>query len=335
MMKKIYVDTFQTATRYKGTAVSKLVNRTIHELQLRSDVNISCVGEHTENRHWHMLVRLLLSFKYNVLVVSNPNTLIPPWKGYITFHDVIPYEQATGWKKKIFYLQYRLWMISANKIYTFSREVKEKLENILGGKSDKIKIVPFHLHDAYISLAERGQGVHKKNYVLGFGTGEPRKNLQRTLFLFSIIHSLKPDMELYLFGNSWAGKGYELVDELLSEYPLQNRVKHLHKVSLDELINLYSEAQLFLFPSLSEGVGAPPFEAVASGTKVILSDIDIFKELFSDYKNAFFIKLDDSSEDRSILARALLEPFDNEDYIQIKKHKLKYSVDIIAEDILC
>ena len=334
MMKKIYVDTFQVRTKYKDTAVSKIVERTIDELLLRGDVNVSSIGDYIENRHWLMLTRFFLSLRYQVLVVSNPNTLIPPWHAYITFHDVIPYERAKGWKRKMFAFQYRLWVMSAAKVYTFSHEIKEKLENILGRPEDKIKVVPFHLHEAYISLADRQQVPPKKNYVLGFGTGEPRKNLQRTLAMFSEIYTLNPEMELYLFGNNWADKGYDLVNELLAEYPLRDRVRHFYKISLDELIQLYSEAQLFLFPSLSEGVGMPPFEAVASGTKVILSDIGIFKELFAGYKNVFFITLKDSSGDKDILKRALEDSFDTADYLQIKKHKLKYSVDIMAEDML-
>jgi hypothetical protein len=334
MMKKIYVDTFQVRTKYRGTAVSDLVERSIRELTLRRDIHPVCVGDRTENRHWHMLIRFFLSLKYDVLVLSNPNTLIPPWGGYVTFLDVIPYERAKGIKKIFFHIQYILWLMSAKKVYTFSHEIKEKLEDILGRPCKKITVVPFSLSDKYVDLVEKPKQFVKKDYVLGFGTGEPRKNLPRTLAMFSEIYSLNPNMELYLFGNNWSNVGYQFVEEELEKYHLRRRVKHFHKVSIDELIRLYAEAQLFLFPSFSEGIGMPPFEAVASGTKVILSDIKIFKELFADYKNVFFVTLDNPCGDKSVLARALESSFNNEDYLQIKKHKLKYSIDIMSEDML-
>jgi len=70
------------------------------------------------------------------------------------------------------------------------------------------------------------------------------------------------------------------VDILKNELQLQDRIIEFLSPDDDTLINLYANADLFVFPSLFEGFGLPPLEAVALNTPVIMSDIPILKEIF-------------------------------------------------------
>lgn len=95
----------------------------------------------------------------------------------------------------------------------------------------------------------------KKSYILYVGNDYPHKNLKRLKLAFE---KLKQD-----------GLDYELV--LITEF-----------VSEQELDNLYKNASLFVFPSLSEGFGLPPLEAMARGVPVVSSNATCLPEILGD-----------------------------------------------------
>ena len=107
-------------------------------------------------------------------------------------------------------------------------------------------------------------------FVLFVGTLEPRKNL--VLLIEAMAHLAKQDEighTLVIAG----GKGwfYEELDARVAELGLQNRVLMPGYVPDSELALWYSAADLLLYPSLYEGFGLPPLEAMACGTPVIVS----------------------------------------------------------------
>jgi len=95
----------------------------------------------------------------------------------------------------------------------------------------------------------------KKPYVLYVGNDYPHKNLKRLKLAFE---KLRGD-----------GLDYELV--LITKF-----------VSEEELDNLYKNASLFVFPSLSEGFGLPPLEAMARGVPVVSSNATCLPEILGD-----------------------------------------------------
>ena len=80
------------------------------------------------------------------------------------------------------------------------------------------------------------------------------------------------------------GKGwlYEETRQVVSELKLENKVRFLGRVSDLELITLYSLADVFAFPSFSEGFGIPPLEAMACGAPVITSNTSSLPEVAGD-----------------------------------------------------
>ncbi len=120
-------------------------------------------------------------------------------------------------------------------------------------------------------------------YILTVGTIEPRKNIVNLLKAFSFLleNSKKLDYQLLIVG----GKGWQN-SEIYKTYRLlnfkDNQVRFLGYVPDEELYKLYSAAEVFVFPSLYEGFGLPPLEAMACATPVVASDIPIFKEILGD-----------------------------------------------------
>jgi glycosyltransferase involved in cell wall biosynthesis len=105
-------------------------------------------------------------------------------------------------------------------------------------------------------------------YVLYLGTIEPRKNLVRLVEAFSALaagHELEEDLVL-------AGKlgwGYEPVLEAIRQSGCDSRIRRVGYVAQDDLPPLLSGARAFVYPSLAEGFGFPPLEAMACGTPAI------------------------------------------------------------------
>jgi glycosyltransferase involved in cell wall biosynthesis len=111
--------------------------------------------------------------------------------------------------------------------------------------------------------------------LLYVGNAYPHKNLDRLVEAFSLVAGKIKDLRLVLVINTaasdqayYVGRLRALADQL----GLIDRVEFKHGVNDDELTGLYSSATALVFPSLSEGFGLPPLEAMAHGLPVLASD---------------------------------------------------------------
>lgn len=119
-----------------------------------------------------------------------------------------------------------------------------------------------------------------KPYILGFGSLESRKNSFMLIKVFEDLpDNIKNTYKLVLFGF----RGYEGSEQYryIKEHNIGNIVV-LGYVSEKEKEMLYRKAQMFVFPSLSEGFGIPVLEAFANGTPVITSDTTSLPEVAGD-----------------------------------------------------
>lgn len=118
-------------------------------------------------------------------------------------------------------------------------------------------------------------------YILFVGTIEPRKNLQLMLKSFSQAkqqHQL-PHKLVIIGGNGW---GNNQIHTQLEQYGIQNEVIFTGHLEHDQLPPIYQHASLLVFPSIYEGFGFPPLEAMASGVPVIASNISSIPEVVGD-----------------------------------------------------
>jgi len=118
-----------------------------------------------------------------------------------------------------------------------------------------------------------------ERYILCVGTIEPRKNLNTLMEAFATL-KVRPatcDLRLVIVGKKgWLYKGFF---RRLRELGLEGEVVFPGFVPDEDLPALYSAAELFVFPSLYEGFGLPPLEAMACGTPVIASNTSSVPEV--------------------------------------------------------
>jgi glycosyltransferase involved in cell wall biosynthesis len=139
-------------------------------------------------------------------------------------------------------------------------------------------------------------------FILITGTIEPRKNLTRAIKAWSMLpDELKSNYPLVIAGtDGW--KNQEIEDTIK-----ENSSIHITEYVDDRtLANLYSGASLFLYPSLYEGFGLPPLEAMACGTPVLASNSSCIPEICG--SGAVFFNPFDEEELASLMEELLSKP---------------------------
>ncbi len=117
-------------------------------------------------------------------------------------------------------------------------------------------------------------------FILYVGTIEPRKNLPTLFAAYRHLLERWPDLGLVVAGKpGWLTEG---TFRALRDLGLEGRVRFLGYVPDEDLPALYSAAAVFTFPSLYEGFGLPPLEAMACGTPAVVSDASSLPEIVGD-----------------------------------------------------
>ena len=91
-------------------------------------------------------------------------------------------------------------------------------------------------------------------------------------------------------------------------------IEYIGDVSNNQLINLYSNAKILIFPSFYEGFGLPPLEAMSCKCPVIISDIPVLKELYKD--SALYINPNDIQDIKNMIIKLLNDDQLRNDLIQ-------------------
>lgn len=120
------------------------------------------------------------------------------------------------------------------------------------------------------------------NYILFVGNLEPRKNLSRLLDAYQALQNdIQNKYPLVLVGgDGWNNQ--EIMKKIQTLRDSGLNVIITGYVSDNQLADLYKKASVFVFPSLYEGYGIPPLEAMSFNIPVVASDIDVFNEVYRD-----------------------------------------------------
>jgi glycosyltransferase involved in cell wall biosynthesis len=155
------------------------------------------------------------------------------------------------------------------------------------------------------TLLER-LGVGDSPYLLTVGKLQPRKNVEAAI---RAVERLRHDHRLVIAGaRGW--RDAELL-ELVRASPAAERIHLAGLLSDDDLVGLYRGAAVFVFPSLHEGFGFPPLEAMACGTPVVCSDRTSLPEVVGDA--GLLVDPDDDAALAAAVALVLEEPGRAED----------------------
>jgi glycosyltransferase involved in cell wall biosynthesis len=155
---------------------------------------------------------------------------------------------------------------------------------------------------ARIEAVKAKYGVPDGPYVMSLNTLEPRKNMDHAIRAFTRLAMQEPGLELrfLLVG----GKGWrygKVLEALEAAGPVRDRIVVPGYVADEDLAALYSGASAFVYPSLYEGFGLPPLEAMQCGVPVITSNTSSLPEVVGDAG----ILLDPNDADG--LSQAMLE----------------------------
>ncbi len=131
-----------------------------------------------------------------------------------------------------------------------------------------------------VSAFRRQRGLPDR-YILSLGTLEPRKNLDGLLRAYALLRKRAPSTPpLVLAGGG--GWGFQPLFQLVEELGLKEHVHFPGFVAQEELRLWYAAAEVFVYPSLYEGFGLPPLEAMACGAAVVASSASSLPEVIGE-----------------------------------------------------
>lgn len=183
----------------------------------------------------------------------------------------------------------------AHHVLADSRATKEDLIELYSTPSDKITVLYSGVDSRFTPEKQRGEEERiRKRYRLGhqpfilsLGTLQPRKNYSRLISAFARIAdvSRRLDSRPVIHNLVIVGKQGWLFDSIIADAArlgVRTRVIFPGFADDEDLPALYRTAELFVFPSLYEGFGLPPLEAMACGTPVVTSSISSLPEVVGD-----------------------------------------------------
>lgn len=192
-------------------------------------------------------------------------------------------------------------MKKAEVVIVPSEYVKEDVAKTFKVRRSKIAVT-YEAADTEFSKGRinlEKKGINKP-YVLYVGNAYPHKNLERMVIAFGkLITDYVLDYQLVIAGKK--DSFHEGLEEAVKEADLQERVIFTGFVTDQELSGLYNNASLYVFPSLSEGFGLPPLEAMAHELPVVSSNTTCMPEILSDAAVYF------DPKDTDEMAKAMLE----------------------------
>lgn len=220
------------------------------------------------------------------------NFFLPPFvsgKGILVVYDTVVKDcpETVNFRNKLLLkLNLRKSIKRADRIITISEFSKRQIIKHYGADERKITVIPcaadrnkfFPAPENTVLPAEIAEkyGVPEK-YYLYLGTLEPRKNIARLIDAYAAAKAKADVPKLVIAG----GKGW-MFDEIFSrvrELSLEEDVIFTGYVEDSHVPELMRYAMAFCFPSLYEGFGMPPLEAMACGVPVIVSDCSSLPEV--------------------------------------------------------
>lgn len=212
-------------------------------------------------------------------------------KAFFLIYDIFEISECKSkLKKNINKLRFSFLIKKMDKIITISKDSCLNIKKYFPNAEKKVFVVYLFVEYQFENLIDIKKYAIKLanigHYILANGSGQERKNI---IFLIENMKSLyqKYGFKLILIGKDFYKNQYKTVLSSISESDCADIIYHFGEVSNEELFFLYKNAECFVFPSLNEGFGLPPLEALAGGCKILISNIPIFREIFYPM-NCFF-----------------------------------------------
>jgi len=315
-MKNIWIDGFEANVLQRmgsGQVAYNLLDQ-IEKLDQKNDYTVLLASEPLVD-----MPKERVGFRYKILKLNRLKTFLAiPWaliktkeKPDVIFSPTHYIPRFTNIKRvgMIFDLSYKLfpeflpkkdlykltnWSMysikNASHIITISQSAKKDLLKFYKIDKDKITVAYPGFNDKQfypvkdqdkISLVLKKYGIDMP-YILYTGTIQPKKNLVRLIEAFRKIEGLK-----LVVGGKYSGEGRQawMTKEILDvpkKFGIDNKVIFTNFIPSEDLPILMNGAVAYILPSLWEGFGIPPLEAMACGTPTIVSNVSSLPEVVGD-----------------------------------------------------
>lgn len=267
---------------------------------------------------WHSLkeqyaVPHILS-KYQPDVMHFPYFNVPvfyPGKYLLTIHDLIVDHFNTGrasthlsivykTKRLAYKIAMKVGIIKANHISAISETTKKEVIDHYRVSSDKITVTYDSLDNNFqkTALLTTAKSYYNFPYILYVGNAYPHKNLEKMITAFRHL-SIKRNIHLVLAGDD--PFFYKRLKQYVGSKDKYNKIHFFGNADDGQLVSLYKNAQILVFPSLMEGFGLPNFEALYCQKLPVVSDIPVFREIFGS-SLTYFDPNDIKSMEKSIVS---------------------------------
>lgn len=265
----------------------------IHQ-DMAAQLGVIIIGKH-KGVMWEQIDLPLYLKKNNKPLLINLCNVAPLLYGnqVITIHDVA-FLVTPQWFSKSFVLFYKFLIPRiarrARLIFTVSAFSKTEIIRYLHQDIAKIKII-------YNGVSELPPPTSVKTdygkYILAVGSIDKRKNILNLVNAFGLIKH--KGFKLIIVGDSNTIFNNEGNENLKTH----KDIIFTGRVTDNELAGLYTDAKLFVYPSLYEGFGIPPLEAMTYGCPTLVSDIDSLREV-CDNASAYANPLDPEDISKNI-----------------------------------
>ena len=239
----------------------------------------------------------------------------------MTVHDMLEHmSRARGqtgfWRSWHFHMTKRV-LSGAARIFAVSNFTKNEMEKLFEIPPERIEVIYNAIDERFLHghASEADRELIAQRYQVNYpfllyaGRISPHKNVVRMIEAFSALktelerdHAF-PDLKLIIIGDDLSGNPD--LRRTVVRSGVQNDVRFLGFVPIEVLRIFYDSAKIFVFPSLYEGFGLPPLEAMAHGTPVVTSNVSSLPEVVGDA--AVLVNPDNVFEIMRALHRVLLD----------------------------
>ncbi len=229
----------------------------------------------------------------------NDVPLFMPKPYVVTIHDmstILFGPHRSGWRDEVNVHRFRRGLLRANQVISVSDATRRDVRNLIGIPEKRIRVI-YNAPDPIFTnppLALELEETHRvmERYQINYpfllyaGNIRPQKNIPRLIEAFAVArgelasHPVYSDLRLIIIGDEISK--YPSVRHAVIKSRVEQAVRFLGFVPITTLRIFYKQAAAFVFPSLYEGFGLPPMEAMACGTPVITSNVSSLPEVVGD-----------------------------------------------------
>jgi alpha-1,3-rhamnosyl/mannosyltransferase len=277
-------------------------------------------GKFMKSRRWpgrrlpRFVSRRLVRRRLAGRLVHGPNYFLPSdaESGIITVHDLSVFrhpETHPADRRQAFEREFQRSLARASHVIADTETIRREIIETFGLADDRVSAIPLGVDARFrprpgdeLVCELASFGLQPGAYALCVSTLEPRKKIAELVRAWKGLPATERDgSPLVLAGaRGWLN---EALHEAIRDATREGWLKHLDFVPESSLAALYAGAKLFLYPSVYEGFGLPPLEAMASGAPVLVADRSCLPEVCGNA--AGYVEPDDTQGFTAAIAAAL------------------------------